>query len=125
MYADIAAITKHHLVGLLRVGRSTHVTNHIFIVFDAQTFLALQDRLDLVPAAQLEVNIGSLIPRLPLCLVHQLTSSSSTTRSNCSSVTGARPDRARSPFDTRSHASSHWSRSYAHDASAMAGVLDR
>lgn len=55
----------------------------------------------------------------------KLTSSSSTTRSNCSSVTAELPAIVRSPFNIFSHASSTGSRSYEQDAFALAGVFDR
>lgn len=55
MYTDIAAITKHHLVGLLGVWRSTHVTYNVLVILDAQTLLALEDRFYLAPATQLKV----------------------------------------------------------------------
>ena len=68
VHADVAAITEHHLVALLRVGRPAHVADHVLVVLDAQAFLVPQDGLDLVPAAQLEL----LDDALELVLVHGL-----------------------------------------------------
>lgn len=113
VHTNIAIITEHHLVGFLRVRWATHVADDVFVVLDAKTFFAFHDCLDFIPTSNLLVEWKMiLIPNSDANrAAGDLTSSSSTTLSNCSSVTGTSPARFRSPLKTFNHASSHWSRS--------------
>jgi hypothetical protein len=52
---NVTTITKHHLVALFGVGRPAHVADDVLVVFDAEALLVAQDRLDLVPAGELEL----------------------------------------------------------------------
>lgn len=41
MHADIALVTKDHLVAVLSLRRAAHVAHHVLVVLDAQALLRL------------------------------------------------------------------------------------
>jgi uncharacterized membrane protein len=54
MYADIARVTEHHLIALLRVRRSADVTDDILVILYAEPFLRFHNGLHFLPATYLQ-----------------------------------------------------------------------
>lgn len=53
MHADVARVTKHHLVALLAVRRATHIADDVLIVLNTESFLIAENRLNAIPTSQL------------------------------------------------------------------------
>lgn len=53
VHANVAHIAEYHLISILRIRRTTNVTDDIFIVFDAKAFFWFYDSLNFIPATNL------------------------------------------------------------------------
>jgi len=60
VHTNVAAITKHHFVGLLGVGRATNITDNVLVVLDAQALFSLDDGFHLFVASNLQLLDHSL-----------------------------------------------------------------
>lgn len=60
MHAYVTRITKYHLIAILRIRRSTNITDDIFIILNTEAFFGLHNSLYFIPGTYLEK-----LPKVP------------------------------------------------------------